>query len=125
MTEGTLITESLRVGATLEGFHLYVNRIYREKAELSPEQVANGLSPIWTVIDFTLGSGEEERFAEGLSKALDSFGWYVNFQSSNESFIVFAGRVFRYLRGDTDGRKQAQSYAREQGVPETQLDWTM
>jgi hypothetical protein len=125
MTEGTLITESLRVGTTLEGFSLRVNRIHREKAELSTEQIAQELSSTWTLIDFTLKDGEEEGFADALSKALDSFGWYANFQSNDESFIVFAGRVFCYPRGDSDGRKKAQSCAREQGVPETQLDWTI
>ena len=124
MAEGTLITESLRVSATLEGFHMTVRRIHREEADLSPEQVAHGLSRIWTLIDISLSDDEAGPFADALSQALDPFGWYANLQSDTESLVVFARRVFRYPRGDPAGRLAAQSYAREQGVPESQLDWS-
>jgi hypothetical protein len=56
---------------------------------------------------------------------LDQPGWYVNFQSFAESFVVFPGRVFRYPRGDDSGRAQAQAYGRQLAIPEPQLDWTV
>jgi hypothetical protein len=34
-----------------------------------------------------------------------------------------SGRVFRYVTGDIDGRAPAAAYAREQGVPDAQIDW--
>ena len=50
-------------------------------------------------------------------------GWYVNFQSPAESFIVFPGRIFRYPRGDAAGRAGAQAYGRRLAIPGPQLDW--
>ena len=124
MAEGTLIAESLRVGATLEGFKVTVSRIYRETASLSPEQRSHGLSPIWTLIEFAVGDLEADRFAEALSRSLDRFGWYANFHTDTDAFVVFSNRVFRYRRDDSAGRAHAQAFARDQGVPETQLGWT-
>jgi hypothetical protein len=69
MIRGTLVAESLRVDATLEG------------------------------------------------------GWYVDFHSPTKSFVVFAGRILRYTRGDKAGRAEAEAYARSRGVPDAQLDW--
>jgi hypothetical protein len=40
-----------------------------------------------------------------------------------ESFIVFPGRGFRYRRGESSGRAEAEAYARSVGIPESQLDW--
>ena len=42
---------------------------------------------------------------------------------AEETFVVFAGHSFRYVRGDAEGRSQAEAYGRSVGVPETQLDW--
>jgi hypothetical protein len=50
-------------------------------------------------------------------------GWYANFQSADVAFVVFRGKVFRYPRGDPDGRASAQAHGRALGVPEpTRLD---
>ena len=48
---------------------------------------------------------------------------YANFQSATEAYVVFAGQVFRYPRGDAAGR--AQAHGRLHGIPELQLDWTV
>ena len=37
--------------------------------------------------------------------------------------MVFRGAVFRYAKGDADGRADAQAFARHRGVPDTQIDW--
>jgi hypothetical protein len=37
--------------------------------------------------------------------------------------VVFADQIFRYPRGDPEGRAAAAAYARTAGVPEPQLDW--
>ena len=50
-------------------------------------------------------------------------GWYCDFRTEAETFVVFAGRTFRYPRGDEAGRGAAVNYARSVGVPEEQLDW--
>jgi hypothetical protein len=59
-----------------------------------------------------------------LSHALASeAGWYCDYRSDTETFVVFADRVFRYARGDPAGRAAAADYARSVGVPVAQLDW--
>lgn len=79
---------------------------------------------LWTVIEFEAAERDAAALADGLSKVLEKEGgWYADFRSPEESFVVFAGRVFRYPRGDQDGRAEAASYGRCAGVPEAQLDW--
>jgi hypothetical protein len=50
-------------------------------------------------------------------------GWYCDFRSDDEVFVVFCDRVFRYPRGDRTARSTVEDYARSMGVPEAQLDW--
>ena len=121
MIEGTLITESLRVGTSLENLKLTVRKISRYIAGgTTPDQ-----SEIWTVLDFEADEAAAAELAESFGDALDRPGWYVNFQSPSESFVVFSGRIFRYPRGDEAGRAEAQAYGRQLAVPEAQLDWTV
>jgi hypothetical protein len=122
--EGTLIGESLRAGSSVDGLALTVRRIRRGgPAELSAAQRAAGIPATWTLVDFEVPASEGERLAAALAGALDDVGWYVDFRSADETFVVFAGRVFRYRRGDARGRSEAQVYARTKGVPDSQLDW--
>jgi hypothetical protein len=67
------------------------------------------------------GETEAAALAEAFAGALAQPGWYVDFRSPSETFVVFPGRVFRYPRGD--GRAHAQAHGRQLGVPEAQLDW--
>jgi hypothetical protein len=50
-------------------------------------------------------------------------GWYADFRAGDDHVVAFAGKVFRYPRGDQDGRAGAMDYGRPTGVPEHQLDW--
>jgi hypothetical protein len=122
---GTLIGESLRAGASIDGLPLNLRRIRRGgPAELSEAQRRAGVPMKWTLIEFDIAVGEAERLANALSASLDpAGGWYVDFRSPRESFVVFSGRLFRYPRGDAAGRERAQGYARSVGVPDSQLDW--
>jgi hypothetical protein len=121
MLEGTLIAESLRVGATLAGLNLTIRKISRYRAGgTTPDQ-----PDIWTTLDFEAGDSAARELAEVFAEVLDQPGWYVNFQSPAESFIVFPGKIFRYPRGDEAGRARAQAYGRQLAIPEPQLDWTI
>ena len=51
--------------------------------------------------------------------------WYVDFNDGDRSYVVFSGRVFTYVRGDTAALQAAQAHAREQGIPESQIDWAV
>ena len=117
---GVLIAESLRTGARVEDVTLTVRRIARDDAG----DTGAGQPPTWTFIEFEAPLDEAEALAGTLSSALDKrLGWYCDFRSPTETFVVFAERVFRYPRGDKDGRSAAEAHARSMGVPESQLDW--
>jgi hypothetical protein len=121
MIEGTLIAESLRVGTNLENLKLTVRKISRYRAQ----GTTPGQPGIWTTLDFeaeVAGAGE---LAQAFAGVLERPGWYVNFESPVESFVVFPGRIFRYPRGDEAGRAAAQAYGRQLAIPEPQLDWTV
>jgi hypothetical protein len=121
MFEGTLIAESLRTGATLDGLKLTVNKI----ARYAPGGVTEDQPGIWTSIDFQVAHGDAEALADRLAGALGEPGWYANFQSAEVAFVIFRDKIFRYPRGDLDGRASAQAHGRAAGVPEPQLDWTV
>ena len=122
MIEGTLIMESLRVGTNLEDLALTVRKISKYRA--------GGTTPvqpgIWTALDFEADEALAGDLAQAFAGALeDGPGWYVNFQSPTEAFVVFPGRIFRYPRGDTSGRADAQAHGRSLAIPDPQLDWTV
>jgi hypothetical protein len=119
MMDGALIVESLRVGVNLR-FALRVRRLSRfEATGATPEQ-----PPTWTLLEFEAADEDAERLAAELSGSLNPVGgWYADFHTADEKYVVFAGRVFRYPRHDRQVRERAQQYARSVGVPETQIDW--
>jgi hypothetical protein len=117
---GGLIAESLRVGSVLEGVSMVVTKVSR--ADVG--NVDAGQPRTWTFIDFEVGDEDLSRLAAALEGALNANGgWYCDFRTDTETFVVFAGRTFRYPRGDRNGRAVAANYARSVGVPEEQLDW--
>jgi hypothetical protein len=120
---GTLIAESLRVGATLE-VSLTVRRVERvEPTDISDVQREAGIPSRWTLLHFEVADADAERLAAALADGLDDVGWYADFHTDAETFVVFAGRVFRYAKGDRECRAEAEAHARACGVPEPQIDW--
>ena len=78
----------------------------------------------WTLLWFEAPDDDGDRLAEALSASLEADGgWYADFHSDSDVTVVFAGRVFRYRRGDAPARAEVAEYARSVGVPEQQLDW--
>jgi hypothetical protein len=120
MATGVLIAESLRVGGVLGGVPLRVTELRRIEAA-----GATGVQPRWwTLVDFQVADSDAPRLADVLAGCLDpGGGWYANYNTAAEAFVVFAGRIFRYPHGDTGSRAAAEEYARSIGVPEPQLDW--
>jgi hypothetical protein len=78
---------------------------------------------IWTTFDFQADEARAEELGRAFAGVLDQPGWYVDFRSPTETFVVFPGRVFRYPRGDEAGRADAQAHGRQLAIPEAQLDW--
>ena len=120
MGNGTLIAESLQVGLRLTGVPLFLVSIDRSEAG----DTSLGQPLVWTLIEFEFDDAIAPDLAQALSEVLDEqLGWYCDFRTDSETFVVFARRVFRYHRGDIDGRADAAAYARSRGVPDSQLDW--
>lgn len=117
--EGTLIAESLRVGMNLENLKLTVRKISRLRAGGTTADQPE----VWTLLDFEADEAEADQLARIFADALDQPGWYVDFRSPAETFVVFPGSIFRYPRGDDTGRAEAQAAGRQLAIPEAQLDW--
>ena len=120
MLTGVLIAESLRSGGVLPDVPLRVTRLRRGAAT----SATSAQPPEWTLMEFETAEPHAERLAEALAGCLNpTGGWYANFNTPAEAFVVFADRVFRYAHGDPAGRARAQEHARSVGVPDPQLDW--
>jgi hypothetical protein len=121
---GTLIAESVAVGARLEALDVVLSGIERvAPQDISAEQRAAGIPPQWTLLRLELPDDAVPALADALAGVLDEPGWYADLQTAEETFVVIAGHVFRYPIGDRKGRAAAEAFARQHGVPETQLDW--
>ena len=121
MINGTLIAESLRLNEPLDRVALTTTKITRVG---SVGDVSVGQPSAWTFIEFNAGESFAVELAESLAVALDpELGWYCDFRTPDETFVVFSDRVFRYKRGNPEGRAEAAAYARQVGVPESQIDW--
>lgn len=120
MITGTLIAESIRVGAEIDGVRLVTRKIRR-----SPQgDVSAGQPELWTLIEFEADEADADVLAEAFAKALERRdGWYADFRTPTETFVVYSDRIFRYPRGDRAGREEATAYGRSVGVPEAELDW--
>jgi hypothetical protein len=72
MIEGTLIAESIRAGAELDGVYL----ITRKTRRAPQGDVSAGQPELWTLIEFEAEEPAAEALAEALAKVLDQqHGW--------------------------------------------------
>jgi hypothetical protein len=120
MLTSMIIAESLRTEAQLDGRFINIARVTR----VAIDRTTDGQPPVWTLLEFEADEEKAEALAGQLAAALNTTGaWYVDFHATDQSFVVFAGKVMHYRRGDADGRREAERYARSIGVPVSQLDW--
>lgn len=121
MIHGVLIAESLRSDAWLEGISLTVRAIRR----VTPKDTTADQPETWTLIEFEAAETDADPLARAFANTLDRPGWYADFRSTRETFVVFPGRVFRYPRGNGIRREEAKAHGRTLGIPDTQLDWPL
>jgi hypothetical protein len=118
MIRGAIVAESLRIAAVIDAVALTLRKLERIDAGVGdqPRQ--------WTMLWFEAADEDADGLADQLSAALnEAGGWYADFHSDSHVTVVFAGRIFRYPRGDERGRAEVADYARSVGVPDSQLDW--
>lgn len=121
MFHGRLLAESLRPGADVAVPELRVTRIGRHDVAGSTSRTQ---PDVWTFVDFELPDARVDELTDALAAALLSeTGWYADLQSPTEHVVVFAGRAFRYGKGDSRARAEVVAYGRVAGTPEHQLDW--
>ncbi|MFF5493661.1 hypothetical protein [Streptomyces aquilus] len=121
MINGYVLGESLRPGAEFAPPGLRVRAVRRLDVS---ESARAGQPPLWTLVEWEADDGLSVPIADALAAALESaHGWYADFIVGDERVVVFAGKVFRYRRGDPRGRAEAIEYGRSVGTPEHQLDW--
>lgn len=121
MLSGTLLAESIRVNAELSADGLTVTRIVRHDEPDEPPEMPS----IWTIIEFTAEDDRADEIAGKLADVLIAEGgWFANFVVGDEHVVIFAGKVFRYRKGDEAGRAEATAYGLSVGCPADQLDWT-
>jgi hypothetical protein len=116
---GYLLAESLRPGTWLEGLPLELQKVERFDAS----DPAPGQPSTWTGIEVTFPAADVERVADTLAAALGPHRWWADLHADGETFIVFAGRVFRFPTGDRAASAEARAYGIAVGVPPRQLDW--
>ncbi|MGI5459998.1 hypothetical protein ACQEWB_43930 [Streptomyces sp. CA-249302] len=121
MIKGYVIGESLRSGAEFRPAGLRLLKVGRVDVSGS----AAGAQPsYWTLVEWEADGDDVDGLAQALADVLEpADGWYADFVAGEERVVVFAGKVFRYRRGDAAGRAAAQAYGRAAGTPEHQLDW--
>jgi hypothetical protein len=120
MLSGTLLAESIRVGAELRVDGLMVTKIFRKDFPDEPP----GMPTTWTFIEFQAADERAGELAGKLAAVLlAEGGWYADFGVGDDHVVVFAGKVFRYRKGDVAGRAEATQYGLSVGCPADQLDW--
>ncbi|PWI13958.1 hypothetical protein DI272_07165 [Streptomyces sp. Act143] len=122
MINGYVLGESLRPGAEFAPPGLRVRAVRRMDVS---ESAAAGQPPLWTLVEWEADDDADVTvIADALAGVLEpECGWYADFTAGDECLVVFAGKVFRYRRGDPHGRAEAVAYGRSVGTPEHQLDW--
>ena len=116
MFTGLLLKESLEDESVLETLRVTKTEVW------DVENAVDWQPKRWTAITFEGDDDQADALAGRLSRALKP-AWYANLSTQTHAYVVFAGRFFKYLRGDGQARADAQQYALSVGVPASQVDW--
>jgi hypothetical protein len=114
--KGLLLLESLKDEGTLDLVRV-------TKTEVWDVENAVGWQPKqWTAVSFEGESDRADEVAGAMSQTMKP-AWYANFSTGTHVYVVFEGRVFKYVKRDARARAEAESYAISVGIPESQIDW--
>jgi hypothetical protein len=116
MLNGLLLKESLNDTSILGLVHVTKTESWQVK-NAAPYQPAT-----WTALFFVAEEKQAEPLVEKMSQVLKP-QWYTSASTATHVYVVFPGKVFKYRKGDSVQRAEAQRYGRSIGVPDSQLDW--
>ncbi len=117
MWTGILLKESLKDTKVL-------TQLQVTQTEIWQVENATGSQPsTWTALTFEADDQQAEMLADRLSQSLHPEGWYINASTASDVYVIFPGKVFKYLIGDRARREEAKEHGRTLGIPESQLDW--
>ena len=116
MFKGLLLLESLKDEGVLDLVRVARTEVWHVEnaVDWQPKQ--------WTAVSFEGESRQADEVAEAMSRSIKP-KWYANFSAEAHVYVVFAGRVFKYAKGDAQARAEVRSYAVSVGVPESQIDY--
>ena len=117
MFKGLLLKESLRDEGILD-----IVQVTKVEAWDVGERVENWQPDRWTAVSFEGDDAQADEVGEKMSRAIKP-KWYANFSTESHAYVVFADRVFKYVKGDSEARVRAQQYAISVGIPQRQVDW--
>jgi hypothetical protein len=115
MIQGVLIAESLRTETTLDDLRIVVSKITRFRPRVTTRDQAS----VWTLLHFEVDEARAENLAHMLASALDEPGWYADFFSPYETFVVSrvecfatsaAMRVVGWRQRNTAGRSTSPKH---------------
>ncbi|MFL7793603.1 MAG: hypothetical protein AB8I69_15785 [Anaerolineae bacterium] len=116
MFKGLLLLESLRDEGVLDLVKVTKIEVW------DVENAVDWQPKRWTAISLEGESERADEVAEAMGQAIKP-AWYANFSTETHVYVVFEGRVFKYVKGDAKARAEAQSHAITVGVPGDQVDW--
>ena len=108
--KGLLLKESLKDEIILETLKITKEGAWNvdNAADFQP----NTWHPVW----FEGDGSQADEVAENLSQALHP-NWYCTLVTDLYSYVIFGGAVFKYPRGDKQGRLEAQAHGRSSPIP--------
>ncbi len=118
MLKGLLLKESLDDESVLDLLHITRTQTWQVH-NAAPHQ-----PNIWTALSFEVEQAQAEAVVDALSRALKPRGWFINASTAAHVFVLFPGKIFKYVRGDPIGREAAKAHGRTLDIPESQLDWS-
>ncbi len=117
MLKGLLLKESLHNQAILAALRVTKTETWQI------QNAAPGQPAVWTALSFEADDSQADLLAENLSQSLKPAGWFINASTDTSVYVIFPGRVFKYIKGAAGQRAAARQYGLLLDIPERQLDW--
>lgn len=113
---GVIIEESIKDKTALGQV-----KIVKTKVEPVTEHHKTPWLKQWTLHTVEIPEDKAAYVAGLLSRLLDRNSWYVDFKNDEYHYIIFADKVFKVDRSDSDEYQTVVAHGSELGIPDYQL----